>query len=238
MIIYMITNIKNGKVYVGQTSKTVNVRWSQHVHAAISLGSNTYLHKAIRKNSPSVWGISILEKFYSREELNIREIFWIKEARKLTETYNLSLDGSVTARPWTEEEKKTRYNPSKPEPVICINTGIFYPSVREAAKSLNLAGSSVSGVVLGTKDSIKGLVFEYLNEEKKKKAMIKKNLRKKNLKKRYSAGRPILDRDSGVEFSSIKKAAKYFQVSPSSIGRFLKDGFGKCNNLNLEYLEA
>jgi hypothetical protein len=30
MIIYVITNTINGKVYVGQTARELNVRWKEH----------------------------------------------------------------------------------------------------------------------------------------------------------------------------------------------------------------
>jgi group I intron endonuclease len=48
MIIYLITNNVNGKVYVGKTNQSLKRRWSNHKSVA-NQGHGTYLHNAIRK---------------------------------------------------------------------------------------------------------------------------------------------------------------------------------------------
>jgi len=44
----MITNIKNGKRYIGKTVQNINKRWYQHCKNA-EYGHDTYLYKSIRK---------------------------------------------------------------------------------------------------------------------------------------------------------------------------------------------
>jgi group I intron endonuclease len=51
MIVYTIRNEVNGKMYVGQTEKTVEQRWATHVRDA-RCGSQLHFHKAIRKYGP------------------------------------------------------------------------------------------------------------------------------------------------------------------------------------------
>ena len=44
-IIYKITNLINGKVYIGKTTRTIEKRWQEHCYCK----DNDLLHNAIRK---------------------------------------------------------------------------------------------------------------------------------------------------------------------------------------------
>lgn len=55
--IYLITNLWNGKQYVGQTRRSVARRWSQHLFNARS-GSRSALHRAIAKYGRAAFSIS------------------------------------------------------------------------------------------------------------------------------------------------------------------------------------
>ena len=49
MYIYRITNKINNKIYIGQTIKTIKIRWLRHCTDALNYRSNTKFAKAIRK---------------------------------------------------------------------------------------------------------------------------------------------------------------------------------------------
>lgn len=49
-IIYTATNTVNGKMYIGQTKSSLNVRINQHKSDMLKLRDNTAFHKAIRKH--------------------------------------------------------------------------------------------------------------------------------------------------------------------------------------------
>jgi group I intron endonuclease len=85
-IIYKTTNLINGKIYVGQ-DKNCNPNYK---------GSGILLHRAISKYGWDNFVKEILEVCHSKEELNDREKFWIKEldARDKTVGYNISAGGS------------------------------------------------------------------------------------------------------------------------------------------------
>ena len=76
--IYIIKNTINNKVYVGQTSRTIEDRWKQHKQAAFR-GDNQgiILYNAIRKYGVENFYISQLEEV-ELEKLNEREIYWIQ----------------------------------------------------------------------------------------------------------------------------------------------------------------
>ena len=48
--------------------------------------------------------------------------------------------------------------------VLCITNGVVYSSISQAAKELNIDGSSISKVCRGKKDSTKGYVFKYIGK--------------------------------------------------------------------------
>ncbi|HWY35791.1 MAG TPA: GIY-YIG nuclease family protein [Nitrosopumilaceae archaeon] len=57
--VYLITNLLNGKVYVGKTSWTVSRRWSNHI-ACANRGDDSYFYRAILK--------------YGRENFSLKEL--------------------------------------------------------------------------------------------------------------------------------------------------------------------
>jgi hypothetical protein len=54
--IYLIRNLINGKGYVGQTTKTVTARFSEHRYEA-GRGTEYVLYRAIRKYGPTSGGL-------------------------------------------------------------------------------------------------------------------------------------------------------------------------------------
>lgn len=115
MFIYKITNLTNGKCYIGQTQKTIEERWKQHLNGYENL--NFALYRAMRKYGVMVWKIEEIEKVDTLELLNEREVFWIKHYKSMKNGYNMTSGGQHNVeyteevlnklrRPKTEEEKK------------------------------------------------------------------------------------------------------------------------------------
>lgn len=90
-LIYKHTNLVNGKIYIGQTSKTMEERWKQH------LASKTFtkFSKALRKYGPDNWNHEILEYNIATQELaDEKEIYWIKKFNSFSNLgYNLTNGG-------------------------------------------------------------------------------------------------------------------------------------------------
>lgn len=85
--IYESTNLINGKKYIGQhKSKVFDEKY---------IGSGTYLHRAIEKYGKENFIVKIIEECESKENLNEREIYWIKfyNAAKSTKYYNIAEGG-------------------------------------------------------------------------------------------------------------------------------------------------
>lgn len=91
--IYEIINIKNGKKYIGQ-SINIEDRWQKHQQTLkTQKHSNDYLQKAWNKYGKDSFIFKIIEKC-SREELNEKELFWIKEEDTYNNGYNLDKGGA------------------------------------------------------------------------------------------------------------------------------------------------
>lgn len=93
-VIYKITNINNGKVYIGQTTTPLKYRYSGHLSNA-KAGANTPLHKDMREQGfdSSQFPFEIIG-IYDVEELDDAERNWIKTYKeKGCSIYNLQSGG-------------------------------------------------------------------------------------------------------------------------------------------------
>ena len=91
MCIYHITHIETGEKYVGQTTNKLSTRWLSHCRP------NSYcvrLSRAIQKHGKDAFEIAVLEVCETIDQLNEREIYWIKELNTLSPNgYNLNSGG-------------------------------------------------------------------------------------------------------------------------------------------------
>lgn len=77
-VIYKITNILDGKVYIGQTSISLRKRLLKHMYDANTdvKRRKHYLHRALSKHGFDNFIVEILETC-EKEKLDEREIYWI-----------------------------------------------------------------------------------------------------------------------------------------------------------------
>jgi len=97
MIIYKITNKNDGKFYIGQTTKSLEQRFSSHCKICSKC---TKLSRAIQKYGKENFTIEIIEICNDMESLNKREEYWIKKTKAIENGYNLMTGGrnSVPSR--------------------------------------------------------------------------------------------------------------------------------------------
>jgi group I intron endonuclease len=93
MVVYLITNIVNGKRYVGKTVRTLDVRWRAHL-SQMRRQENSALHRALLKYGPDVFERRVISQALNTEVLAQLETFWIRELRTKTPNgYNLTDGG-------------------------------------------------------------------------------------------------------------------------------------------------
>lgn len=95
--IYKITNLINNKIYIGQTKHTIEQRFKSHVKQAKAniKSDHSILHEAIRKYGEENFKTEFLDEACSKEELDIKEKYWIKELKSQNKNigYNITQGG-------------------------------------------------------------------------------------------------------------------------------------------------
>lgn len=117
--IYKITNSINGKIYIGKTKSTIEKRFCRHIQEAKFENKNnynqSYFHQALLKYGIENFNIEIIDIATTKEELNTKEIYWIKEYNATNREigYNLTIggDGGDTTKEyiWINDGVKNKY---------------------------------------------------------------------------------------------------------------------------------
>lgn len=93
MIIYKATNTNNGKVYIGQTTASMEYRMNQHRNNAMNNHRyHTYFHNAIRKHGFESFTFEIIDTATNIDELNKKEQFWIAYYKSTDRQLGYNLD--------------------------------------------------------------------------------------------------------------------------------------------------
>ena len=242
--VYMLTCRVNGKRYIGQ-SKNIKRRLSEHKR---NKRCTSIISKAIAKYGWDAFDKTVLE-FCPVEELDEKEIYYIA---KLKPEYNLAKGGEgrkgCKVSPETSEKlsqaNKKRWENGElqkliKKPIICIDTGEIFDSVKSAAVSVGVDPSAISAVLNGRGKTAGGYRWDYLNPNNKVSEEISKKMSKANsgrkqsaeqIEKRtahfkgkkyenYNSYKPVVCVETGEIFKSVKSAAESVGVRPS----FLSD---------------
>lgn len=96
MCIYKIYNTINNKLYIGQTTKTAEKRFSEHLKNA-DTGKRGRLYNAMRKHGLSNFFVEVVENIdvcdNYKEVLDEREKFWINYYGSVESGYNVTYGG-------------------------------------------------------------------------------------------------------------------------------------------------
>lgn len=105
--IYTITNLVNGKVYVGQTGN-VYQRWQRHKSSARSGNDKHILYVAMRKYGAENFVFEPLLQVQTQEEADYQEHIWIilLRAHKSQDGYVMSKDGKGNYNVFPEDLEK------------------------------------------------------------------------------------------------------------------------------------
>lgn len=108
MFIYKITNKINGKVYIGQTIRSISVRFCKHCNNS----KNTVISSAIKKYGRDNFTVEEIDGANSQSELNYKEWLWIQKSNSLVPNgYNV-VEKSITCGPLpqTVKDKLSKIN--------------------------------------------------------------------------------------------------------------------------------
>lgn len=169
--VYIHTNKENGKLYVGQTCKKPEVRWSngdgykgcyRFYNAIQTYGWDGFRHEVVAEKLTKAEADD-LEKF-------LIEIFDLQNPRN---GYNIAAGGGGLGQGekhpmWGEHfskdirrkrstEQRTRIG----RPVLCVETGTVYNSLVEAAEANRLLGADIGNCCRGKLKTTGGFHWKF-----------------------------------------------------------------------------
>lgn len=103
MNVYKITCSVNGKIYVGITKHSIEKRFQGHCKSA-KRGSPNKIHNAMRKYGVENFSVELIETVETREEANLREMYWVSFYKSKESGYNMTEGGDSL---WTSVEGRT-----------------------------------------------------------------------------------------------------------------------------------
>lgn len=132
--IYLITNDINDKVYVGQTSRSVEERFKEHKWDSRNIHHPSQLHKAIKELGMEHFSVTTLEEV-ELDQLDNREKYWIKKYDSINKGYNMTLGGQGIHFPGTK--------------IQVVENGIVFSNIATAAKLISFYTSWKIGTIAG-----------------------------------------------------------------------------------------
>lgn len=132
MTIYKITNRINGKVYIGQTKKKLEVRWRRHCNDTKCKWKCFKLQKAILEFGKENFTVEAIDVAVTEDEANAKEIYWIKFYNAVEDGYNTAIGGKGGGH----------YRK-----VMCVETGQIFNTMVEAAKAVGVTHRSIHQAV-------------------------------------------------------------------------------------------
>lgn len=91
MVIYKIINKLNGKIYIGQTIRKIEMRISEHKKSAFIDMEESPLYRSMRKYGYESFEFEIIDTADSLEELNEKEIYYIDVLKSRDDNYGYNI---------------------------------------------------------------------------------------------------------------------------------------------------
>ena len=207
MYIYIITNMVNNKIYIGQTITTIEQRFKEHCRPS---KNSTLIDKAINKYGKENFKVEFLCETNSLDELNKLEIFYIKEYNAMDRNvgYNLCIGGNNT--------KGYRHRKDSREKMSKFRMGIF-------------AGNKNPFYGKHHSDETKKKLSD-LHKGKKLSEEHKAHLRMTSPNKVS-----VICTTTGESFESVSDAARKYNIEVTHISRVCKGKRKSCKGYTFVY---
>lgn len=184
--IYKVTNVINGKIYIGQTIQKVKDRWYRHCSkSGISEAElNTHFKRAILKYGKENFIVETIEICDSKE-LNEGEKFYISYYNSFKEGYNSTIGGQDGNKPFKTTEKEDN------QIISLYNYGF---SLREIGKEFNVDKSTVKGVLIRHGIILRTTRTYKLSQEERESIIeeVNKGISRKEIMSKYNISKSYL----------------------------------------------
>lgn len=205
MIIYAFKNKINGKMYVGQTTRTLEERTNEHLRH-----NKTAFDKALSKYGISNFEYKVIDTATTIEELNTKEIYWIKKLNSLAPNgYNLCFGGNNTLGYNHRKDTKEKMRLAKKGKFEGENNP-FYGKKH-------------------TEETRKKMREAWTDSRKEKLVQMTKTRKTHTVK--------VRNVDTGEVFNSIKAAGEKYNIKPTHITRVCKGKRKTTGGFRWEYIK-
>lgn len=127
-LVYKHTSMRSGKSYIGITSRSMEVRWREHVTA--SAHTCYHFHNAIQLYGSENWLHEILHTdIDTLEEAKVLEKVYIKKYDTFENGYNSTVGGSCGGKPFSkmsEQDKKAEIKARSDRNKVRYNTKAYW----------------------------------------------------------------------------------------------------------------
>lgn len=224
MYIYKVTNRINKKIYIGQTTKSINSDY---------IGSGPIIIKAIKKYGKENFAKDILEECDSKDILNEREIYWINfyDSTNRKIGYNVSNGGNGGNLGVLVNQKIS--DALKGRTAAKDRYGNFFNIKTDDERFIN---GELVGIAKWTIPYNKGIP---MSEEQKIKLRRPKNEahKKKMSEVRIGKGtKSIICTTNNIEYNSIREAAEELNLTSPNVIKVLKGRAEKTKGYSFKYL--
>ena len=218
-IIYKATNIINQKIYIGQTTTSLNERIYFHIYRAEHSLEITHTHfiNAIRKYGKDAFIWEKIDEANTREELDQKEIYWIQYYDSVNKGYNIQAGGQSF-----DTEKFATACGSKPFYAYKANGEFIGEFINRKAfgRKYGVADTHIADVLNHKYNSCNGYIF--IDKEE-----FTEDLLKEKLSKVKNSFRPIIALNLKTfeqfgPYNSIKECKEALNLKNDHIGEILK----------------
>lgn len=221
MIIYKLTNLKNGKIYIGQTVGSLGKRWNEHSTSM----KNSPLYNAFRKYGKDSFKIEVVCSALDPSYLNELEQHFIKYFNSFHPNgYNLTSggDSAYTRSEHSREKQRSAmlgHTVSEETRAKISKTLTGRPGVRKGAILSAETRQKISEVQIGRIAS---------EETKAKMRAAKKG------KTLYNA-KPVLCIETGITYPNATAAAEALGLQQTSISAVCRGDRKSTGGLTFKY---
>ena len=217
-LVYMATNTVNGKRYIGFSSQTLEARKQQHLYEATREKPKMVFAKAIKKYGADNFKFEIVRDGLSKSRALKLEARLIA---KLKPEYNVASGGQ---------------NPNyefRWKPVILLEAGMVFSSVKQAAKDLDIGREFIARVCRGGKPghralSANGMHFAYYHDNFTEEELQARLTAIKHLEQSYpktrGVRRPVICVTDGNKCPSLKAAAETYGLCHKYVRKLCHSG--------------
>ena len=233
--LYKITNVLDGKIYIGITTQTPYRRWIQHKSdAKRDVKKNRRLLNAINKHNPKNFSIEILVKFKNIDYPSLinAEVDFIKKYKATDKSvgYNMTLggDGVLGHEPWCKGKTKDTDHTLK------------LISEKQSGRKNSFYGKTHSDELKekwskersGENHPMYGIKRPDLSESNKNRIWTDEAKGKISAKN----SKPIICIELNKTFPSIKNMCKNLNLDERSVYRVLKGKFKQHKGFTFKYV--